>query len=730
MSPAAEPAVLLRRRRPWGPWLAAVLGLACFANSLPNGLVYDDQALVVRNPRVRNLTNLRDLWLSDWWRVIDDMPDNADTHRDRLYRPLTLFSFALNYAVHGLTPAGYHAVNVLLHAAVCALVWHFARRLTADDATATLAAVLFAVHPVHVEAVANVVGRAEVLAALFLLIGLLLLRPARGPAGLGRAALAGLAFLAALASKETAVCYPAVAVLTMLALPGEPPRPRRWWLMQVIGLLLPLLVYLPVRYVVLEQRFLRAEPPDLLMNALVVASPWERVLGAFTILGHYTRLLIAPARLCADYGYAVVDARTPLNAMTLLGFVTAAGGVVALLGGLCGGPRWRLVARLMALLLASYVLISNTALLIGVTLAERLMYWPSVPALILIAFGIVEFGRRQCAPGRPLAPRTRLLRALGVLLIVALGLRTAVRNTDWRSNRTLFERDVLSFDRWRGDLARFEQQADALQRSAHLNKCYAVQLVDLAQATTDRTQRAAYLEKAEAYLSLALAISPAYPEALAVRGQIWAEAGEFGRAIADLEAALRLDPEEREARRTLTRVLGRQAGLDQRLAELQAAVIEQPEDAELQLELGRLLVQYAKFEQARPHLRQAVAARPTDLAAWRALGQAEAFAGASAAAIEIYQHVLELDPDDWEAHANLVTLLSETDPVAALRHARRAYELNPNDIRSLGNLAEALALNDDRAAAIAIYQRVERGLDPNDPYRPIVRERIEYLRRE
>ena len=203
---------------------------------------------------------------------------------------------------------GYHLVNVLLHAGVCLLVWHFARRLSADARVATLAAALFAVHPVHVEAVANIVGRAELLAALLLLSGLLLLLPRTGPLSARRTLGAAAAFLAALLAKETAICYPVVALLVLHAR-WRQRLPRSWWLLRTGVLLLPLIIYLPLRYVSLEDRLFRSDPSDMLMNALVSTTPGEHVLGVFTVLGHYIRLLIVPATLSCDYGLAIVDPR-------------------------------------------------------------------------------------------------------------------------------------------------------------------------------------------------------------------------------------------------------------------------------------------------------------------------------------------------------------------------------------------------------------------------------------
>lgn len=108
-----------------GPWLPTLMGALCLANSLSNRFAYDDHPLIVDNPRIQALTNLRDIWLSDWWYPAQGS-SQADPQRDRLYRPLTLFTFALNHAVHELHPTGYHLVNVLLHAATCLLVWHLA----------------------------------------------------------------------------------------------------------------------------------------------------------------------------------------------------------------------------------------------------------------------------------------------------------------------------------------------------------------------------------------------------------------------------------------------------------------------------------------------------------------------------------------------------------------------------------------------------------------------------
>lgn len=693
-----------------GWWLAPVLGLACFASSATNQFAYDDQPLIVDNPRIRNLTDFRALWLSDWWKLAESGPE-SNPRRDRLYRPLTLFSLALNYAVHGYRPLGYHVANIALHAAVCLLVWQFARRLVQDEAVATVAAVLFAVHPVHAEAVANVVGRAEVLAALFLLLGLLVLLPRAGRPGLGRVAGATPLFLLALLSKESAVCYPAVALLVLWFAQRGARRTWRWWAGALAVLLPPLLVYFPLRYLALDHVLFRGEPADVLMNPLVTAAAWQRAVGALTVLGHYARLILVPAKLSCDYGLAIIDPRHGVTALSLLGLVAALALLLALVGFWRGGALGRTLALLTALSLASYGLFSNTLLLIGVAVAERVMYWPSVPILMLVALGVVELWRRHCAPGQALAQSARLLRLLGVLLVAVLGLRAALRNGDWSNTARLFGSDVQTYP-----------------AGAYLNFGCAVELLKLAARTEVPEQRLAILQEALRYADTAVRLHPSYAEALALRGELHAQHGELDLALLDVETALELDPRNRNARATRQALLqGGDAG--RRLAALRAQAAAQPDDPQARLELGRALLQSGLYEEARAALRRAVELAPENAVALRELAKVLYLTHAEDEARALFERVVTLDPEDWEAHTNLAPLLAHNDPAAALRHALRAHELRPGEPRTGINLAEAYEQNGQRAAAIELYQRVERGLDADDPLKRVVAQRLEFLRR-
>ena len=157
--------------------IVVVAGAAIFGSPsrLHGPLLYDDKAAVHRNPVVSGATPLRRVWDLDFWG--EHELSSAESHKS--FRPLVTLSYRANYLLHGHDSWGYHAVNVALHALNCALVpptvraafgWREPGELRLVPGAAAL---LFAVHPVHVEAVQQVVGRAELLMALFFLLGFL-----------------------------------------------------------------------------------------------------------------------------------------------------------------------------------------------------------------------------------------------------------------------------------------------------------------------------------------------------------------------------------------------------------------------------------------------------------------------------------------------------------------------------------------------------------------------------
>jgi Flp pilus assembly protein TadD len=342
--------------------------------------------------------------------------------------------------------------------------------------------------------------------------------------------------------------------------------------------------------------------------------------------------------------------------------------------------------------------------------AERLMYWPSVPALLAVAVGVVGFWRKYCGPGQPLARRAALLRTVGVLLIVALGVRSVVRNSDWNSDEQLFATDLRTYP-----------------NNAHLSNALAQILLWRAQQTPEGAQREELITHAERLLTRALEIESRFPHALRQLGLVYLLRGEQERALVYLNRALMLNPLDKQAQAYIARLRGDAATSAARVAELQREVERRPDDAALRLELSQLLIGLGRNYEALQQCTEAVRLAPQDVTALRTYGEALVLNLQEREALAVFRRVLTLDPADWETHANLSKLLADRDPAEALHHAQVAHDLRPNDLRTQINLAEAYALNGRTEDAIRQLRKTAQNLKPTDPFRQALTDRIAEL---
>ncbi len=189
--------------------LIGTTGLA-YHQSLHGEFVYDDTGIIVKNPLVRRPAPLSRYFATAYWGSAGG-----------LYRPLTILSYAINHRITGLRSKAFHGVNFLLHLAVTALLAWWLLQMGFPSFVAALAAFLFALLPVHTEAVSSIVGRAELLSALFVLIAWMLYLKKPTPL---RLALGSLAFGAALLSKENAAALVPALIAGDYSLTKKPLR--------------------------------------------------------------------------------------------------------------------------------------------------------------------------------------------------------------------------------------------------------------------------------------------------------------------------------------------------------------------------------------------------------------------------------------------------------------------------------------------------------------------------
>ena len=265
-------------KRPWrSKWSLPELAVALTAaavhlRAISNGYAADD-AVILANPLLRAWHTLPAALASPWWHTTG-----------HLYRPLALITLGAEQLI-ARGPWLSHGINIVLHATIAALLTRFLRRLVHPRA-ALLAGLLFAVLPAHVEAVATLVGRTELLAALAIIALLLLVSGDRAPTRGARITAALLAAMA-LASKEGGVTAPALVLAATWTFDTQRPNAWRWTLAAAQGTAIMLLARLAA---------LGTLGGDLPHPAFRVASLGERLALALSVMPHVVAMLLLPVR--------------------------------------------------------------------------------------------------------------------------------------------------------------------------------------------------------------------------------------------------------------------------------------------------------------------------------------------------------------------------------------------------------------------------------------------------
>jgi tetratricopeptide (TPR) repeat protein len=476
---------------------AALLAVLVYANSLANGFAYDDVWIIQNRDLVHSFGRLPELLTTDYW---------PDRFGSGLYRPLTLLTYAIDWQLWGGDPLGFHLVNILLHAAVAGALTALLLRLFPWWG-ALVGGAVFAVHPVHTEAVANVVGRAELLTALFMISACLIyldkLR-SEDRLGLARTATIAALYVLSMLSKELGVVLP--ALLLILDIPklarggaGQLRAYARSRAPIVITLTAVLLTYLGARWLVL------GAPVESVPDRVFIpdASFATRFFTMARVWPRYFHLLFFPTELSADYSPAVILPASQLTPTAVLGIgLVALTGLLAVLGfrrrpEFSAAVTWAAIALLP---------VSNLVFVAEIVLAERTLYVPSVAVSIIASLAAVAT-----------RPRLRRWVVAGLAIWVAGGsVVTVRRNPAWRNTDTVFQ-DMLEHHPesvrvlwWLGD--RHLQRGDwegAKQRYYRSLEIWPYQgqyLAELAVHLTDHGE----LAEAEPIAEQAIAMVPNY----------------------------------------------------------------------------------------------------------------------------------------------------------------------------------------------------------------------------
>lgn len=517
-------AAKVHRMRCWLYPLVAVMAALPYLNSLPAEFTFDDLGLIKNNPGVTGEH-------ASAYRVVTEQQYPVGSG---LYRPVVLLTYFVNARVNSL-PVGYHVVNVLLHVLVTLGVFRIAEILLESLRGAAAAALVFAVHPIHTEAVTSIVGRAELLGASCALAGFAASIRAGKSTDTRRwswlaSSLAALAV--GLFCKESVF----VAIFLCAAAHLWVRRPRGT--MPIAAILLPY-VLLAGAFLVFRGVYFHALtvlPPTLLDNPLAHVPALRRLETAVVILWEYLALLLIPLRLSADYSFAEIPVVASVYDPRFLG---AAAGFMALAAVLAiAFKRAPVLIWAAAFFFIPLGITANLLFPIGTIKAERLLYLPSFGWCLACGWVIGH------APTRP-----RVRQALLLALVAAYAGRTWVRNRDWQNDLTLFRATTATSPR---SAKAHHNLGVAYERAGQLDAAmveYRQALglyppyAEAALAIGNVYQKKSLYNGALHWYAKAIEIAPRLASAHLNTGIIRNAVGEFSAAEAAFRAGLETDPD-------------------------------------------------------------------------------------------------------------------------------------------------------------------------------------------
>ncbi len=595
------PATDGRSRIPWPELALAGLAFWVYVNAFGNGFVWDDVVLIENNPAIKHWRTMPSLLAGDI------LPGPEDGDRSNYYRPLQMLTYALDYQVWGLEPFGFHLTSTTIHAAAVVLLFYLGRRLFAEPAPALAAAALWAVHPVHTEAVTYLSGRSDPLAGMLLLAGLLASLRAGERTAWQRAwrALSLAAFFLALLAREAALVWLALVPLVDLAACRRQGRGPRWH-RDLLGRYLP---YLAVAAAYLALRGLATMPAPFAGGTAEIPLAL-RLLTMAKVVWQYLAFLAMPLDPHMERRVE------PVASFVEPAFLAAAVGVAAVLV-----LAWQLRRRMwpvsfgIAWFFLALLAVSNVVPL-ATFMAEHWLYVPSMGLALAAGWLSGRFGERWRQP---------VATAL-VVLVAAYGLATVRRNRDWRDSRTLFESTVAAAP-W------------SARAWSNLGNAY-LELGDL-----DRARPA--LERA-----LAIA-SGAAPVARLDLGVLHRQAGRPEAALEEFRLLLAADPRDALAYNEIALTLAALGRPDEAGEAFATALELDPTVAAIRSNYGNWHFRRGELEAALAHYRAALRLDPDYAEAYNNLGSVELRRGHPERAVAAYREALKLDPGLEAARRNL-----------------------------------------------------------------------------
>lgn len=668
--------------------ILAGIAFLLYANTLSHDYTVDDATVLANNKQtIQGVKAIPDIFTSSYRKGFWD-------RKESLYRPLSVAMFAIEWQIAPNNPHLSHWINVILYAITGAVLFVFLKTLFNENKIylAFFVALLFIVHPIHTEVVANIKGRDEILSFLFSVLAMFFLTKGFDKKNMGFNILCGTFFLLALLSKESALTLIAIAPLLLLIFRGANFRSA---VISASPFFVSALVYLIIRASVLGgiSNFTEILPIN---NSLVASTDFVvQKATAIFILGKYLLLLFIPHPLSFDYSFNRIANRGFADAGVLISLLFF---LYVLFFSIKNIGKRNVSAFGILFFLITISLTSNIFFLIESVMAERFLYLPSLGfciALIFLFTRVFKFSKVKIVSsgisGFFNQNKTLSLVILSICLLFSV--KTISRNNDWKNNLTLLAQDVKT-----------------CPESARIRYAYgSAILIEQALKEKDESKKQRLLRMSIEQLEKGVAILNTYADAYYHLGLAYKEKNDFTNAVKNFEAAMRSKNFTGSDFFIAAGVAyGENKQYEKSIETLRKAAEFDASNAEIYNNMGVYFDDWGKGDSAIAVLQKAILLDSLSAKPYYNMGNTFAHAHDFEQAVTFYKKSLSIDGGNIDAINNIGNCYAaQKNYMDALTYFLKAFEKDSANSRAINNIGVTYMMLGDKAKGDYYLQKLK-----------------------
>lgn len=596
----------------WMLWAVGIVSFALYANTLAHGFVLDDVAVIQENKFVKNgILGIKDIFTTFYWQ-------GYWNSNSGLYRPMSLVFFAIEWQLMPNSPFIHHFSNVVFYVLNNILLFIVLRHFFKDYSywIAFFIVILFAVHPIHTEVVANIKSRDEILCLFFFLLSVYGLFCRKG---MYWKISSVIFFLFCLLSKEAGILF--LPILAFL-LWNESKNRKELFRGILPHIVITICWLLGHQFVINSSPYKKIQYTYLDNSLVACKNTLTQIATGFTILGRYICNAFFPVNMSYDYSFNQI----PCAEFFSLPFFGSVFLILLLLGiafyyrKKCGAISFGIIFFFITIALAT-----NILMLIGTTMGDRLLYTPVLGICIAFVFIIFHSFKKMQNDSNS----SRLIVGFG-LLFLAFFVNSFQRNKDWKSNFTLLTSDI-----------------NHAPNSARVNFNYATTF--FSDLPEDVSEQQSQLPSIIEYYKRVLRIDPNDKSTLINLGVCYYRIKDYDNAYSCTSKAMQIDPNDGTIFRNMADIYFMKSDYEKAVTYYEKCILSKSDDSNMYNFFGSALFNLKRYNEAITVFEDGLKKQPDHAQMWLNYGNALAMSSRLKEAIKAFEKAYALNPNQKQA---------------------------------------------------------------------------------